>query len=141
MTVPAGDNSTGSAAMNPAAVPKSHRTNMCEGIALTAIFQGFPILTGAALLQKLFGGPMVSHHGDAAIFVVLSSLCYAVTIGYFAPKFPEFFKSIYQPLFFDATLSFNEKATRWRQQPATSQQLVAMVLMLSVLAVVVMSVR
>jgi len=127
--------------MNPAAVPKSHRTNMFEGIALIAIFQGFPIFSGVALLHKLFGSDMVNPRGSTAIFVVMSSLCFAAAIGYFAPKFPEFFKSIYQPLFFDATLSFNEKAARWRQQPLTSQQLLTMVMMLSVLAVAVVSVR
>ena len=127
--------------MNTAAAAKSRRANMVEGIALIAIFQGVPTLTGAALLSRLFGGDITSHHGDAAIFVVLSSLCYAALIGYFAPKFPEFFKAIYQPMFFDPTLSFSEKVTRWRQQPATSQQLVALVMMLSVLAVAVLSVR
>jgi hypothetical protein len=73
------------------------------------------------MLSKLFDGHMTSHHGDAAFFVVLSSPCYALPIGYFAPKFPEFFKVIYQPVFFDRTLPFGEKATRWRQQPVISQ--------------------
>jgi hypothetical protein len=127
--------------MNDAALPKSHRTNMVEGIALIAIFQGFPTLTGAALLSRLFGGHITSRHGDAAFFVVFSSLCYAAMIGFLAPKFPEFFKAIHQPLFFDPTLSFSEKVVRWRQQPMTAQQLVALVMMLSVLAVAVLSVR
>jgi hypothetical protein len=52
-----------------------------------------------------------------------------------APKFPRLFKNSYEPLFFDARLSFADKLAQWRAQPAVSLQLVTNVMMLSVLAV------
>jgi hypothetical protein len=127
--------------MNAAAVPKSNRKNMLEGIMLLAAFQGFPVLTMSALLLKLTGSDMVAQPGGAAIFVVMSSLCYAAIIAFFAPKYPKFFKVLYQPAFFDGSQSVSEKILRWRAEPERPSQLVALVMTLSVLAVVVMSVR
>ena len=58
-----------------------------------------------------------------------------------APKFPKFFRHGYEPLFFNASLSFVEKIEKWRAQPTTSLQLVTNVLLLSLLAVGVMSMQ
>ncbi len=127
--------------MNAVTVPKSSRANMLEGIALLAAFQGFPLLTVSALALKLTGSDLVNQPGGAAIFVVLSSITYAAMIGFFAPKYPKFFKALYQPLFFDAGLSRAEKIQRWRTQPERSSQLVLLVMMLSVMAIAVISVR
>jgi hypothetical protein len=122
--------------MNAATVSKSSRKNMLEGIMLLAVFQAFPQLTMAALLIKLVGhNDLVTQPGGAAIFVVIASVCYAATVAFVAPKFPQFFKPLYQPWFFDAGLSVNEKILRWRSQPERSPQLVALVLMLSMLVV------
>jgi hypothetical protein len=122
------------------AVPKSRRLNLLEGMTLTAIFQAVPNFAGAVLLLKLMGSrEIVGKPGGAAIFVVVTALIHAVSITYLAPKFPRFFRNSYEPLFFDATLSFSEKLLRWRTQPATSLQLVTIVMMLSLLAVGVAS--
>ena len=61
----------------------------------------------------------------------------AVTLG---PSFPAVFKTLYEPKFFDATLSLSDKITEWRTQPVASLQLVTIVLLLSVMAVVTASV-
>ena len=123
--------------MNTIAVPKSHRLNLLEGMTLTAIFQAVPNFAGAVLLLKLVGSSeIVGKPGGAAIFVAVTALVHAVSIPYLAPGFPRFFRNSYEPLFFDATLSFTEKLFRWRTQPATSLQLVTIVMMLSLLAVV-----
>jgi hypothetical protein len=73
------------------------------------------------------------------LFVVMASIFHGLFTPRLAPKFPRFFKYSYAPLFFDAGLSFAEKIEKWRMQPATSVQLVTSVLMLSVLAVGVVS--
>jgi hypothetical protein len=126
----------GDAAMNAVAAPKSHRVNLLEGMTLTAIFQGVPTFAGAVLLLKLVGSSqIVGQPGGVAIFVALATLIHAVAMPYLGPRFPKFFKNSYEPVFFDATLSFSEKIFRWRTQPTTSLQLVTIVMMLSLLAV------
>ena len=128
--------------MNAIAAPKSHRVNQLEGITLTAIFQAFPTFAATVLLLRLAGSrEIVGDPGGAAIFVALATLVHALVTRYLGPKFPGFFKSSYEPLFFDATLSWREKLARWRTQPTTSLQLVTTVIMLSLLAVAVVSVR
>src|SRR5436190_7403074 len=124
--------------MNAIAAPKSHRINQLEGITLTGIFQAFPTFAATVLLLKLAGSrEIVGDPGGAAIFVALAAL----VVPHLGPKFPRFFKNSYEPLFFDATLSWREKLAQWRTRPTTSLQLVTTVIMLSVLAVVVVSVR
>jgi hypothetical protein len=128
--------------MNAATVSKSRRANMLEGIALTAVFQAFPMLTLSALLLRLMGrSDLVTHPVGAAVFVVLGSICHAATIAFLAPRFPKFLTPQYQAVFFDPGLSLGEKILRWRTQPERTSQLATLVMMLSVLAVVVMSVR
>ena len=73
------------------------------------------------------------------LFVVLASILHGLLTPWLAPKFPKFFNHSYEPLFFNAGLSFAEKIEQWRVQPTTSLQLVTNVLMLSLLAVGVAS--
>lgn len=124
--------------MNAIAVSKSSRQNRLEGIALTAIFQGLPNLAAVALLYKLTGSH-VAEKGGVVIFVVLGSIVQGLFTPWLAANFPRLARHSYEPLFFDANLSFAEKITRWRTQPTTSLQLVTNLLMLSLLAVGVAS--
>ena len=127
--------------MNAIAAPKSRRLNLLEGMTLTALFQAIPTFGAAVLLLQLVGSQIVGQTGGAAIFVATATLIYALATPWLGPKFPRVFKSGYEPLFFDATLSFTEKLSRWRTQPATSLQLVTNVTLLSLLAVGVASLR
>ena len=127
--------------MNAISAPKSASQNRLEGFALTALFQGFPTFAAAALMLKFAGShEIVGQRYGAAIFVVLAALFYALLTPWLARKFPNRFKHGYEPLFFDASLSFIEKIARWRTQPVTSLQLVTNVMLLSLLAVGVASV-
>ena len=124
--------------MNAIAAPKSSAQNRLEGFALTFLLQGFPTFAGAALLLKL------AHHeiaGGVVLFVVLTSVIHGVFTPWLAPKFPKFFRHGYEPLFFNAGLSFVEKIEKWRARPTTSIQLLTNVMLLSLLAVGVMSMR
>jgi len=49
-------------------------------------------------------------------------------------KFPKLFRNSHEPVFYDASLSFSEKIAQWRTQPKASSQLLATVIMLSLLA-------
>jgi phosphatidylserine synthase len=124
--------------MNAIAAPKSSAQNRLEGFVLTALFQGLPTFATAALLLKL-----VRHDisGGPVLFVVLTSILHALLTPWLAPKFPKFFRNGYEPLFFDASLSFAEKIEKWRMQPVASLQLVTTVLMLSLLGVGVASIH
>ena len=126
--------------MNAITAPKSPQANRLEGFVLTALFQGFPTFAAAALVLKLTGSHVIVGHYGAAIFVVLASLFFALITPSLGRKFPNRFKHGYEPLFFDASLSFGEKIARWRTQPVTSLQLVTNVMLLSLLAVGVASV-
>ena len=127
--------------MTATVVSKSDRTNMLEGMFLITILQGLPNFAGSALLLRLFGSDLVAHLGGAAVFVGLSSLLYGPTVAFLAPKLPKLYANVYAPVFFDTTLSISEKATQWRMQPAIAQQQMVRVIMLSLLVVVVLSVR
>jgi hypothetical protein len=132
----------GDAVMNAIAAPKSSAQNRLEGFALIAIFQGLPTFAAAVLLLKLFGShEIVGVKGGAALFVVLATLAYALFTPLLARRFPKMFKNACEPLFYDPNLSFAEKLAGWRVQPMVSRQLLAMVMMLSLLAVAVVSVR
>ncbi|TYO62993.1 hypothetical protein FXV83_29765 [Bradyrhizobium hipponense] len=123
-----------------AAARKSRLHNALEGLALTATLQSFPTFATAAMLLKLFGNRDLVGDPGVAIFVAVASLAHALLAVAFGPSFPGFFKTIYEPKFFEAHLSLADKITEWRTQPIASLQLVAIVLMLSVMAVVVASV-
>ena len=123
-----------------AAARKSRLHNALEGFALTAILQSFPMFATAALLLKLCGDHDLVGDPGVAIFVALASLVHATIAVTLGPSFPALSKTLYEPAFFDCHLSLADKITEWRTHPAASMQLVAIVLMLSVLAVVTASV-
>jgi hypothetical protein len=128
--------------MNAITASKSAALNRLEGFALTALFQGFPTFAAAALMLKFAGShEIVGQRYGTAIFVVVAALFYALLTPWLARKFPNRFRHGYEPLFFDASLSFIEKIARWRTQPVTSLQLVTNVMLLSLLAVGVASLR
>jgi hypothetical protein len=124
--------------VNAIAVPKSRALNWLEGVTLSAIFQGLPTFAGAVLLLKLAGAHEIV--GDPAIFVALASLFRGLMMPWLAPKFPKLFSNSSEPLFLDASLSFSEELAQWPVQPKTSLQLVTTVMMLSLLAVGLVSV-
>jgi hypothetical protein len=124
--------------MNAIAAPKSSTQNRLEGFALTAILQGFPSFAAAALLLKLARHDIA---GGVVLFVVLTSVLHGLVTPWLAPKFPKFFRHGYEPLFFNAGLSFAEKIAKWRERPTTSVQLVTSELMLALLAVAVVSMK
>jgi hypothetical protein len=125
--------------MNAITAPKSPAQNRLEGFALTAFFQGLPIFADAVLLLKVTGAhAIVGDRGGAAIFAVLAALIYAAITPWLAAKFQKF-RSAYEPLFFDAGLSMSDKIAQWRTQPRVSLQLLTTTMILSVLAVVVVS--
>jgi hypothetical protein len=125
--------------MNAAAASKSPAANKREGILLTAL-QALPAFTGSALLLKLFGARIVSQPGGAVIFILIACAMLGWVTPWLAPKFPKGFKN-YEPLFFDATLSIDEKVQRWLGKPGTAKQLLHLLFMLALLAIAVMTVR
>ena len=126
--------------MNAIAVPKSSAQNRIEGFVLTALFQGFPTFAAAALLLKLFGNHDLVGDPGVAIFVAVASLVHAVIAVTLGPAIPALSRLLYEPSFFDPSLSLADKITEWRTQPVASLQLVTIVLLLSVMAVVTASV-
>jgi hypothetical protein len=126
--------------MDVIAVRRSRLLNALEGVILSAVCQGFPTFASAVLMLRLVHDrQLTSDPGRAAIFVPLASLVSALLTCYFGPKFPNFFKHGYEPAFFDPALTFNDKVTTWRERPTTSVQLVTTMIMLSLLAVAVVS--
>jgi hypothetical protein len=123
--------------MNAIAVSKSSAQNGLEGFALTTILQDFPAFAAAALILKLARHDIA---GGVVLFVVLTSVLHRLFTPWLAPKFPKFFRHGYEPLFFNASLTFAEKIEKWRERPTTSVQLVTSELMLAV-AVAVVSMR
>ncbi|OKO72195.1 hypothetical protein AC629_38455 [Bradyrhizobium sp. NAS80.1] len=122
------------------AARKSRLHNALEGLALTATLQSFPTFAAAAFLLKLLGNNDLVGDPGVAIFVAVASLAHALVAVTFGPSFPAFCKTVYEPKFFDRTLSLADKITEWRTQPVASLQLVTIVLLLSVMAVVTASV-
>ncbi|MGY8709862.1 hypothetical protein RAD16_29345 [Bradyrhizobium sp. 18BD] len=123
-----------------AAARKSRLHNVLEGLALTAILQSFPTFAAAAFLLKLVGNHDLVGDPGVAIFVAIASLMHALLAVTLGPGFPAFFKTVYEPKFFEAHLSLADKITTWRTQPVASLQLMTIVLLLSVMAVVTASV-
>ncbi|MCG2669770.1 hypothetical protein ACFPFP_22715 [Bradyrhizobium sp. GCM10023182] len=119
---------------------KSRLRNALEGFALTAILQSFPTFAAAALLLKLCGNHDLVGDPGIAIFVAFAPLVHATIAVTLGPSVPALFKTLYEPAFFDGTLSLSDKIAEWRTHPIASLQLVAIVLLLSVMAVVTASV-
>jgi hypothetical protein len=131
----------GANAMNAVVNPKPRVLSQLEGMTLTAIFLAFPIFTTAVLLVKLSGASeLTSRPGGVTLFITLAVSFHTFSVTWLGPCFPRFFKNAYEPLFYDATLSFSEKIARWRVQPAASLQLLTTMMMFSVLALAVVSV-
>ena len=122
--------------MNAIVAPKSRGLNWLEGFALTFLLQGFPAFAATALILKLARHDIA---GGVVLFVVLTSVLHGAFTPWLAPKFPKFFRRSYEPLFFNAGLSFAEKIEKWRERPTTSVQLVTSELMLALLALAVVS--
>jgi hypothetical protein len=121
---------------------KSSAQNRLEGFALSALLIGFPTYAVAVLTIKLMGvREIVGSPGGAVIFVVLASLAHALMGPAIVRLFPKHARNAYAPAFYDASLSITEKIAQWRTQPTTSVQLVSNVLLLSLLAVGVVSIR
>ncbi|MDA9442784.1 hypothetical protein XH98_27570 [Bradyrhizobium sp. CCBAU 51745] len=118
---------------------KSRPRNALEGLALTALLQSFPTFAAAALLLKLCGNHDLVGDPGVAIFVAIASLLHAMLAVTLGPSVPALFKTLYEPAFFDGSLSLSDKITEWRTHPVASLQLVAIVLLLSVMAVVTAS--
>lgn len=111
---------------------KSGPFNWLEGFALTTILQGFPIFAAASLMVKLLG----DYRGSSPVLTIaLASVFYSIFVVSVGSAFPRT-KSGYEAQFFDASLSLSEKIARWRAKPATSLQLMASVLLLSLLATI-----
>jgi hypothetical protein len=128
--------------MTAISAAKSPALNKLEGYALSALFQGFPIYAMSVLMLKIVGAhEIVGEPRGAAIFVVLASLTHALLVPPLGKRFPNRFRYAYEPLFYDEHLGFAEKIARWRVQPMASVQLVTWMLLLSVLAVGVASLR
>lgn len=113
------------------AASKSGPLNWLEGFALTTILQGFPIFAAASLMVKLLG----DYRGSSPVLTIaLASIFYSIFAVSIGSAFPRNFKNGYEAKFFDASLSISEKISCWRAKPATSVQLVASVLLPSLLA-------
>jgi hypothetical protein len=118
--------------MTSITAPKSAPLNWLEGFALTTILQGFPIFAAASLMVKLLGD---SYGGSHVTTIALASIFYSILVVSVGIAFPTI-KSGYEVEFFNASLSFSEKIAHWRAKPATSLQLMASVLLLSLLATI-----
>ena len=118
--------------MTSITAPKFGPLNWFEGFALTTILQGFPIFVVASLMVKLLGD---SPGGNHVLIIALASIFYSIFVVSVGMAFPTI-KSGYEVEFFNAILSLSEKIARWRARPATSVQLMASVLLLSLLATI-----
>jgi hypothetical protein len=119
--------------MTSVTAPKFGPLNWLEGFALTTILQGFPIFAAASLMVKLLG----DYRGSSPVLTIaLASVFYSIFAVSVGSTFPRLFKNGYEAQFFDASLSLSEKIARWRVKPATSVQLMASVLLLSLLATI-----
>jgi hypothetical protein len=126
--------------MNAATSAKPDVVNTLEGIALSALLQWFPNFSATVMILKLAHDRQIaSDPGGAVTFVVLASLLSALLGRWLGPRFPRLVKHGYEPAFFDASLSCVGKLAAWRERPTTCLQLQASVLMLSLLAVGVVS--
>jgi hypothetical protein len=124
------------------AAPKFAGLNRLECFALYALFQGVPLYSSVVLMMQLVAASeIVGERYGATIFVVLAATFHGLVTPWLSPKFPRFFRHNSAPMFSDATLSFTEKVSCWLAQPKTAVELLTNVLMMSVLAIGVASIR
>lgn len=79
--------------------------------------------------------PSDSPGSSHVLTITLASIFYSICVVSVGSAFPRL-KSGYEAQLFDANLSLSEKIARWRARPATSVQLMASVLLLSLLATI-----
>lgn len=128
--------------MTGLAGPNLTGRNRLECFALYALLQGVPFYSGIALMMMLINtSEFADQRYGAAIFIAMTSAFHALVNPWLGPKFPYFFRHSFEPLFADPALPFSEKVSRWLAQPKTALQLLTNLLMLSVLAVGVASIR
>ena len=125
------------------AAPKLASRNCLECFALYALLQGVPFYSGVALMMILIDSSQsAGERYGVAIFIAMAATLHALVTPWLGPKFPYFFRHYNEPLFADPMLSFSEKVSRWLAQPKTALQLLtSLLLLLSVLAVGVASIR
>ena len=100
--------------MNATGISKSSRFNRLEGIALSAALQGFPTFAAAVMLVKLFGSnTIIGTPVGTVFFVLVTSILSGLVSAWLGPKYPKLFHASYEPLFFDASLSFKQKIAAW----------------------------
>jgi hypothetical protein len=114
---------------------KRRWSNRLEGVALTATLLALPIMTSLALIGRLAGDLIFGIRHDNVILMLITT---SLSLGLTAPLLAS--TTLYEPLFYDASLSLSDKFARWLTQPSTSPRLLTMLLMLLVLAVAVLSV-
>jgi len=122
--------------MNAVAAPKSRFANLLEGLALTAVLQAAPIYASTSLMLKLMRSDLVSPSHAIPTFIA-AVLIYALVVPLLGARCPKAVRNGYEPLFFDAALPVAEKVAGWRSRPQVQVQLVATMIMLSLLAVAV----
>ena len=128
--------------MTALTAPKLAARNRLECFALYAMFQGVPLYSSIVLMMKLVAASeIVGERYGAAIFIVLAAVFHGLAMIWLAPKFPRFFRHNNAPAFGDATLSFTEKVSRWLAEPKTAVELLTNVMLMSVLAIGVASIR
>jgi hypothetical protein len=127
--------------MNAVATSKSRLLNWFEGVTLIGILQGLPVYASAALMLRMFDRDLVRPDRSFILLIVIAIFIYAIATSLLGgSRAPKILRNGYEPIFFDPTLSLTDKIARWRTQPRASVQLLASVLMLSVLAVAVLSI-
>ncbi|MBR0786384.1 hypothetical protein [Bradyrhizobium iriomotense] len=128
--------------MTALTAPKFAAHNRLECFALYAVFQGVPLYSSVVLMMKLVAASaIVSERYGATIFIVLAATFHGLMTPWLAAKFPRAFRHNSAPMFGDATLSFTEKVSRWLAEPKTAVELLTNVLLMSVLAIGVASIR
>jgi hypothetical protein len=128
--------------MTTVAESKTPERNRLEGFVLNAVFVGVPTYAGVVLTLKLCGAHEAIAEGwGAAVFVPLASFFHALIAPSLWNGFPRFVKRGHEPLFYDARLSFSEKFRQWHSLPEVSAHLAKTVIVLTVLAIAVVSFR
>jgi len=112
------------------------------GLALHALMWSLPTAAGALMLLKLVGASeIVTNPGGPVIFAIGLVLITAALDSLLSPRFPRLFPLGLAKTCFDDTLSTAEKVQRLRQDERVWQSLVAQIGFLSVLAIVLLTVR
>ena len=94
------------------------------------------------LYLKLMGDhAIVGDRRGAAFFAAIARLIHALVGPWLGQKFPRVIRYGTDPVFFDPHLSFSDKIAQWRMKPMVSIEIVSNLMLLSLLAVGVASIR